>query len=107
MGLYDIARGESPVSNFHGGTFPIAKDTAQVAEEIQKYAVIASTPEGLAEVTLETLEDVVGIAAEASTDGGVAYYATGEFQEETVVFDDSIDTDTLKTALAKINIYLK
>ncbi len=109
MGLYDVKKGESPVSNLHAGTFPIAKQVGSVAdgEEIHKHTIIASTPEGMVEVTADTLDQVVGIAAEESTDAGVAYYATGEYQEGSVAFDDSLDLDELKAALAKINIYLK
>lgn len=109
MGLYDIETGDSPVSNFHGGTFPIAKVVGDVkeGEEIQKYAIIATTAEGISEVTADTLENVVGIAAERSTDGGVAYYATGEYLESAVFYDESINLEDLKTALQKINIYLK
>lgn len=109
MGLYDVTTGESPVSNFHAGTYPIAKVMGDIAdgEEIRKHAVISKTTEGMVEVTLETLDVVVGIAAEESTDAGVAYYATGEYLTDSLLFDESIDLDELKVALEKINIYLK
>ncbi len=109
MGLYDVTTGESPVSNFHAGTYPIAKVMGEIAdgEEIRKHAIIAKTTEGIAEVTEDTVTQVVGIAAEESTEAGVAYYATGEFQTDGVLFDESIDLDELKEALEKINIYLK
>ncbi len=109
MGLYDVLYGDSPVSNLHAGTFPIAKGIATVkeGETIAKNAVIATSAEGMMEVTSATLGDVAGIAAEISTDGGVAYYATGEFLESAVIYDESIELDALKTALEKINIYLK
>ncbi|MFI3255435.1 MAG: hypothetical protein R3Y63_14040 [Eubacteriales bacterium] len=108
MGLYDIQKGESPVSNFHAGNFPIAKETGVVQDgaEIRKYAVIATTPDGMEEVTAETLENVVGIAAEFSTEAGVVYYATGEYLESAILYDEAIDLEDLKTALRKINIYL-
>ena len=96
--------------NFFRGFFPTAPENGTVKDgaTVRKYAPVAETADGIEEVTAETLDKLVGIAADApDSEGNVVYYMTGDFNAAAVVMPDGVTLDALKPACRKLSIFLK
>lgn len=115
--------------NKFAGTFPVVTEIVTAGEDILKmspitikngkaYMITAAELTGVVSLadgdsnesatttettTAETTIDVVGLAVEdAKTDAETLYYATGEFQIDSVVLAEGITIDAIKPILAKI-----
>ena len=97
--MYGIEERTYTPDNFFRGFFPAVPEHGTVKDgaTVRKYAPVA-----------ETLDKLVGIAADAPDDGGnVVYYMTGDFNAEAVVLPEGVTLDALKPACRKLSIFLK
>lgn len=108
--MYGIEERTYTPDNFFRGFFPAVPEHGTVKDgaTVRKYAPVAQTEDGIEEVTVATLDKLVGIAADAPDDGGnVVYYMTGDFNAEVVVLPEGVTLDALKPACRKLSIFLK
>lgn len=107
--MYEIQTGESSTSNILAGGFDIVTGVEVVAEDtvIRKHSLVAKGDDGATEATEETLDNIIGIAAEDSTEAGVVVYQTGCFQERGILFPDDVTADDVRDILRKYSIFIK
>ena len=107
--MYEIKRDELTRKNVFAGDFPIAKEVGEVAEgeTVRQYAPIIKTAGGFKEATAAGLDELYGIAADDSTDGGVVCMLTGEFFADGLTLPDGVTVEALKPAFRKLGIFLK
>ena len=107
--MYEIKRDELTRKNVFAGDFPIAKEVGEVAEgeTVRQYAPIIKTAGGFKEATAAGLDELYGIAADDSTDGGVVCMLTGEFFADGLTLPDGVTAEVLKPAFRKLGIFLK
>lgn len=107
--MYEIQKDQTSPVNFFAGDFPIVTEVGDVAEgvTVRKYAPVALVGGKVVEATAESLDNLCGIAAADSTDGGVVYYMTGEFFAAALTLPDGVTADDLKPAFRKLGIFLK
>ena len=107
--MYEIKRDELTRKNVFAGDFPIAKEVGEVAEgeTVRQYAPIIKTAGGFKEATAAGLDELYGIAADDSTDGGVVCMLTGEFFADGLTLPEGVTAETLKPAFRKLGIFLK
>lgn len=107
--MYEIKTDQTSPVNFFAGDFPIVPDVGDVkaGATVRKYAPVIKTADGISEATADGLADLVGIAADDSTDGGVVYYLTGEFFAAALTLPDGVTAEALKPAFRKLGIFLK
>jgi len=107
--MYEIKRDELTRKNVFAGDFPIAKEVGEVAEgeTVRQYAPIIKTAGGFKEATAAGLDELYGIAADDSTDGGVVCMLTGEFFADGLTLPDGVTAEALKPAFRKLGIFLK
>ena len=107
--MYEIKRDELTRKNVFAGDFPIAKEVGEVAEgeTVRQYAPVIKTAGGFKEATAAGLDELYGIAADDSTDGGVVYYLTGEFFADGLTLPEGVTAEALKPAFRKLGIFLK
>ncbi len=107
--MYEIQKDEITRVNVFAGDFPIVTDCGAVATgaTVRKLAPVMATDGGIKEVDAAGVDNVQGIAAEDSTDGGVVYYLTGEFFADALTWPDGVTAETLKPAFRKLGIFLK
>lgn len=107
--MYEIKRDELTRKNVFAGDFPIAKEVGEVAEgeTVRQYAPVIKTAGGFKEATAAGLDELYGIAADDSTDGGVVCMLTGEFFADGLTLPDGVTAEALKPAFRKLGIFLK
>ena len=107
--MYGIEEAACAPENFFAGNFPIAKDFGAVLSgtTIHKHAPIVMNASAIKEAAADTLDDLVGIAADESSGGEVAYYLTGEFSMEALYLPSGVTAEALKPACRKLGIFLK
>lgn len=107
--MYEIKRDELTRKNVFAGDFPIAKEVGEVAEgeTVRQYAPVIKTAGGFKEATAAGLDELYGIAADDSTDGGVVCMLTGEFFADGLTLPDGVTAEVLKPAFRKLGIFLK
>lgn len=107
--MYEIKRDELTRKNFFAGDFPIAKEVGEVAEgeTVRQYAPVIKTAGGFKEATAAGLDELYGIAADDSTDGGVVCMLTGEFFADGLTLPEGVTAEALKPAFRKLGIFLK
>ena len=108
--MYEVNETKFVPDNFHCGGFPAVTGFGAIktGAEVRRHAPVAQGEDGLAEVTAETLSNLVGIAADAPDAGGnVVYYQTGTFRAESVVLPTGVTVEALAAACRPLNIYLK
>lgn len=107
--MYEIKRDELTRKNVFAGDFPIAKEVGEVAEgeTVRQYAPVIKTAGGFKEATAAGLDELYGIAADDSTDGGVVCMLTGEFFADGLTLPDGVMAEALKPAFRKLGIFLK
>ena len=107
--MYEIKRDELTRKNVFAGDFPIAKEVGEVAEgeTVRQYAPVIKTAGGFKEATAAGLDELYGIAADDSTDGGVVCMLTGEFFADALPLQDGVTVEALKPAFRKLGIFLK
>lgn len=107
--MYEIKRDELTRKNVFAGDFPIAKEVGEVAEgeTVRQYAPIIKTAGGFKEATAAGLDELYGIAADDSTDGGVVCMLTGEFFADGLTLPEGVTAEALKPAFRKLGIFLK
>lgn len=107
--MYEIEQGKSSTSNIFVGGFDIVTGVEAVAEDafIRKHSLVSKGGDGATEATKETLENIVGIAAEDSTEAGVVIYQTGCFQERGILFPEDVVAEDVIDILRQFNIFLK
>ncbi len=107
--MYEIEQGQSSTSNIFVGGFDIVTGVEAVAEDvvIRKHSLVSKGDDGAAEATKETLGNIVGIAAEESTEAGVVIYQTGRFQERGILFPEDVTAEDVVDILRKLSIFLK
>lgn len=107
--MYEIKRDELTRKNVFAGDFPVAKEVGEVAEgeTVRQYAPVIKTAGGFKEATAAGLDELYGIAADDSTDGGVVCMLTGEFFADGLTLPDGVTAEALKPAFRKLGIFLK
>lgn len=107
--MYEIKRDELTRKNVFAGDFPIAKEVGEVAEgeTVRQYAPVIKTADGFKEATAAGLDELYGIAADDSTDGGVVCMLTGEFFADGLTLPEGVTAEALKPAFRKLGIFLK
>ncbi len=119
--MYGIEENTLSAENFIAGAFPIATEWGNVKEgaTIHKYAPVIESEDGIKEITAAdlptagenatagSLDKLVGIAAEDSSNGKVIYYLTGEFFANALTLPSDVTAKDIKPALRKIGIFLK
>ena len=107
--MYEIKRDELTRKNVFAGDFPIAKEVGEVAEgeTVRQYAPVIKTAGGFKEATAAGLDELYGIAADDSTDGGVVCMLTGEFFADELTLPEGVTAEALKPAFRKLGIFLK
>ena len=107
--MYEIQKDELTRKNVFAGDFPVVKDVGEVkaGETVRRFAPVIQTADGISEATADALDSLCGIAAEDSTDGGVVFYATGEFFADGLTLPDGVTAEALKPAFRKLGIFLK
>jgi hypothetical protein len=107
--MFEIQKDQTTPVNFFAGEFPIVTEVGDVAEgkTVRKYAPVSLTDNGVEEAAEATIDNLCGIAAADSTDGGVVYYMTGEFFADALVLPDGVTAEALKPAFRKLGIFLK
>ncbi|MEH2938570.1 hypothetical protein [Lawsonibacter sp. JLR.KK007] len=107
--MYEIKRDELTRKNVFAGDFPIAKEVGEVAEgeTVRQYAPVIKTAGGFKEATAAGLDELYGIAADDSTDGGVVCMLTGEFFADGLTLPEGVTAEALKPAFRKLGIFLK
>ncbi len=96
--------------NVFAGSFPVAKESGTAGGNISELNPVALDAESgkLKTVTSDTINNIVGIAAEdAQENGTVVYYSTGEFNSASLVLPEDVNLKDIKAAMAKLNIYLR
>ena len=107
--MYEIKRDELTRKNVFEGDFPVAKEVGEVAEgeTVRQYAPVIKTAGGFKEATAAGLDELYGIAADDSTDGGVVCMLTGEFFADGLTLPEGVTAEALKPAFRKLGIFLK
>ena len=107
--MYEIKRDELTRKNVFAGDFPIATEVGEVAEgeTVRQYAPVIKTAGGFKEATAAGLDELYGIAADDSTDGGVVCMLTGEFFADGLTLPEGVTAEALKPAFRKLGIFLK
>lgn len=107
--MYEIKRDELTRKNVFAGDFPIAKEVGEVAEgeTVRQYAPVIKTAGGFKEATAAGLDELYGIAADDSTDGGVVCMLTGEFFADGLTLPEGVTAEAMKPAFRKLGIFLK
>lgn len=107
--MYEIKRDELTRKNVFAGDFPIEKEVGEVAEgeTVRQYAPVIKTAGGFKEATAAGLDELYGIAADDSTDGGVVCMLTGEFFADGLTLPEGVTAEALKPAFRKLGIFLK
>ena len=107
--MYEIKRDELTRKNVFAGDFPVAKEVGEVAEgeTVRQYAPVIKTAGGFKEATAAGLDELYGIAADDSTDGGVVCMLTGEFFADGLTLPEGVTVEALKPAFRKLGIFLK
>ena len=107
--MYEIKRDELTRKNVFAGDCPIAKEVGEVAEgeTVRQYAPVIKTAGGFKEATAAGLDELYGIAADDSTDGGVVCMLTGEFFADGLTLPEGVTAEALKPAFRKLGIFLK
>lgn len=107
--MYEVASAELKGNNYYAGTFPVARDTLELADsaEITARTPVALTADGAAELTKTTLANFIGIAAADSANGYVTIDCTGEIFADAVNMPEGVTIDDLKPVARKLNIYLR
>ncbi len=109
MGMYDIKTDQTRPVNFFAGDFPVVTEAGDVKSgaTVRKYAPVIKTADGISEATADGLDNLYGIAADDSGDGGVVCYMTGEYFADALTLPDGVTVEALKPAFRKLGIYLK
>lgn len=107
--MYEVENAELKGNNYYVGTFPVARDTLELAEEaeIKARTPVAITKDGAEELTKDTLANFIGIAAADSADGYVTVDCTGEIFAAAINMPEDVTIDDLKPVARKLNIYLR
>lgn len=109
MAMYEINTAELTAENFLAGDFPIATDFGKVKTKaaIRKHAPLVQGEDGIEEATSETLDKLIGIAADEPSGEEVIFYLTGEFFAEGLTLPDGVTVENLKPAFRKLGIFIK
>ena len=109
MGMYDIKTDQTRPVNFFAGDFPVVTEAGDVKSgaTVRKYAPVIKTADGISEATADGLDNLYGIAADDSADGGVVCYMSGEYFADALTLPDGVTVEALKPAFRKLGIYLK
>ncbi len=119
--MYEIGKNELSAENFIAGGFPIVTEWGNVKEgaNIRKFAPVIDGENGIEEISAAalptvgenaspgSLDKIVGIAADDSSNGKVIYYLTGEFFANALTLPSGVTANDIKPALRKIGIFLK
>ena len=94
--------------NLFTGAFPVVTESDTAGATIAMGALVVLNDGKLEPATADTLANVAGIAAHAGISGIVVnYYVTGQFFAGAINLPDGVTLAAAKTALAKLNIYIK
>ena len=109
MGMYDINTAELKAENFIAGDFPIVTDfgTIKKGATIRKRTPLIQGENGIEELTKDSIDKIVGIAADEPSGEEVAYYLTGEFFAEGLTLPDGVTAADIKPAFRKLGIFIK
>ena len=107
--MYEIKRDELTRKNVFAGDFPIAKEVGEVAEgeTVRQSAPVKKPAGAYNHATAAGLDELYGIAADDSTDGGVVCMLTGEFFADGLTLPEGVTAEALKPAFRKLGIFLK
>lgn len=108
--MYQVERNDFTPKNLFAGEFPIATAVEKVkaSTPITEHTLVALKETGIEAASASNIADLYGITATAA-DGGeeVVVYLTGEFKTSGVTFPTGAEANKVKTALRKLNIFLK
>jgi hypothetical protein len=95
--------------NFIAGDYPIKKDfgTIKNGATIRRHAPIVVGDNGIEEATAETLDKLIGIAADKPSGKEVVFYLTGEFFSEGLCLPNGVTVEALKPTFRKLGIFMK
>ena len=94
--------------NLINGAFPIVTKSDTAGATIREGEIVAISEGKVTPVTSGTLANVAGIAAHPAIDGVIVnYYATGQFNADSVILPEGVTMAEAKAALEKLNIYIE
>lgn len=107
--MFEINTATHTPDNFNAGGYPVVtdSDTIKAGANIRKRAPLVKGENGIEEAGAETLDKIIGIAADVPSGGEVVYYLTGEYFADAIVLPDGVTVEALKPALRKLGIFLK
>lgn len=107
--MYEIKTDQTTPVNFFAGDFPVVTEVGEVAEgvTVRKYTPVVLSDGKVSEAAAGTIDNLCGVAADNSTDGGVVYYLTGEFFADALTLPSGVTVEALKPAFRKLGIFLK
>ncbi|RPF48253.1 hypothetical protein EDD70_1068 [Hydrogenoanaerobacterium saccharovorans] len=107
--MFEIGKTAHTPDNFFAGTFPIVTDVGIIkpGADIKKHAPLSKGENGIEEAAADTLDKLVGIAADVPSEGEVVYYLTGEYFANALVLPKGVTLEALKPALRQLEIFLK
>lgn len=94
----------------HAGDFPVVTESGTVSDDgdiLELMPVTLKTDGKIAAVTVDTIEDVYGIAAQPAKAGEeIVVYLTGNFFASALVLPEGITITKLRTPLRKRGVFL-
>lgn len=108
MGKLSVERRSQEAANFIAGDYPIVTDAGTAEGDIKQYVPVVIEEEKVKAATSETINNVIGIAAEEAANGEeVVFYLTGEYFADALVLPSDVTVAALKPVLRKLGIFLK
>lgn len=107
--MYEVQYDKKDGVNVFAGDFPIVTEVVAVAtgKTVRKLAPVVTGDSGAEEAAAGSLDNLCGIAAADSTDGGVVVYMTGEFFASALTLPEGVTAADLKPGFRKLGIFLK
>lgn len=108
--MYQVERTDFMPKNLFAGEFPIATavEKVKISTPITEHTLVALKDTGIEAASATNIADLYGITATAAEGGKeVVVYLTGEFKTSSITFPAGAEPAKVKTALRKLNIFLK
>lgn len=108
--MYEVKREDLVPKNLFAGDFPVVTGVEKVkaGTPVGEHTLVALKSTGVEAASASNLADLHGITATAAEGGKeVVVYLTGEFKTSAINFPAGAEVEKVKTALRKLNIFLK
>ena len=107
--MFEIQRDTHEPLNFIAGDFPIIREAVKIktGAVIRERAPVVLGETGIEEATVDTIDDIYGIAAAVPSGDGIVTYLTGEFFGGALILPDGVTVDAIKPILRKLSIFLR